>query len=55
MNDIKQQIKIQIWHKGELKFSYDLISKLINTCPMGALNYITPVEKMKEVLKLVPE
>jgi len=52
MNDIKQQIKIQLWHKGELKFTYDLINSLVNRCPMGALNYKTPAEKMKEFLEL---
>ncbi len=51
MNDIKEQIKIQLWHKGELKLTYNLINSLITRSPMGALNYTTPRKKMKEVLE----
>lgn len=53
MNDIKQQIKIQLWHKGELKFTYDLINQLINRCPARALKYTTSRKKIKEVLDLI--
>ena len=51
MNDFKHQIKIQLQHKGELKYSYDLINHLINEMPMGSLKYSQPVELMKKELE----
>jgi len=52
MNDIKENIKVQLWHKGKLKYTYDLINSLLNNFPVGALKYATPNQKMKEMLEL---
>lgn len=51
MNDFKNQIRVQIWHKGELSKTYDLIIHWINQCPMSALNYGMPGRVLKESLE----
>lgn len=53
MNDFKEQIKIQLWHKGPLDKTYDLINHLINTCPMGGIQYEYPRNKMKKELEKI--
>lgn len=47
MNDFKRQIEIQIWHKGPLSKTYELINHLMNDCPMGGIDYKNPRRKMK--------
>jgi hypothetical protein len=51
MNDFKQQIRVQLWHKGELAQTYDLINHYINEVPMGAINYNSPSTEMKHELE----
>jgi len=51
MNDFKNQIKVQIWHKGPLKHTQNLIIQLMNECPMSGIDYLNPITKMKQTLK----
>ena len=51
MNDFKEQIKIQVWHKGALYKSYDLINHLINKVPMSGIQYDYPRDRMKKELE----
>lgn len=52
MNDFKHQIKILVWHKGDLTQTHNLINHLINEMPMGALKYDPPKRRMKKELEL---
>jgi hypothetical protein len=53
MNDFKEQLKIQVWHKGPLERSYDLINHLINTCPMSGIQYDYPRNRMRTELEKI--
>lgn len=53
INDFKYQIKVQVWDRGELKYTQDLINHLINDIPMGALKYDRPRRRMKEELNSI--
>jgi len=52
MNDFKNQIKVQLWHKGELSETYDLINYLMNEVPMGTIKYDQPKKRMKKTLEI---
>lgn len=51
MNDLKYQIEVQVWHKGPLSFTYELVHELINMTPMSALGYASPLKKMQSELE----
>lgn len=53
MNDFKHQIKIQVWHKGELSKTYELINHLLNEVPMGGIDYDFPKRRMKKELETI--
>mgnify|MGYP006284068759 FL=1 len=53
MNDFKHQINVQIQHKGPLSETKDLIIHLMNQCPMGGINYMTPHARMTQELKKI--
>ncbi len=53
MNDFKNQIKVQLWHKGELSRTYDLINHYINRVPMSGIKYDRPKSRMKTELEAV--
>lgn len=51
MNDFKNQIKVQVLYRGPLKQTQELITQLMNECPMGGIGYLDPVTKMKQALE----
>lgn len=55
MNELAYQIDVQLWHRGSLSRSYDVINHSINKIPMsikGLKGYQRPSDKMKEELGL---
>jgi len=51
MTDYKRQIEIQLWHKGPLSETHDMIHHLINQCPMSSLAYANAQSTMKRLLE----